>query len=67
MKAITVWERFDPATESYKHNHIEWGHIGDDSQDLKPKGSVTQTANWSKADWMHHNSYLVDNKVVDSP
>ena len=63
MKPITTWKRFNEDTQKWSHNHIEDGHIEGD-QYLKPVGSESQTANWSKGTWIHEHKHLHDNKVV---
>ena len=65
MKAITVWERFYPATTLHPE-HWQFNHIADNHTELNAPIAVsdTQIADWKKATWRAHNAHLDHNNIV---
>ena len=65
MKAITVWERFYPATTLHPE-HWQFNHIADKHTELPAPIAVsdTQLAAWKNATWRKCRAYLIKNKVV---
>jgi len=59
---ITVWERWNPETKEFQHNHIEDGWVEGDVPEPKCPESKGQQQ-WKKAKWRKTHTYLVDGVV----
>jgi hypothetical protein len=60
MKAITVWERFYPDTNTWQFNHIADNHT-----ELGAPIAISdlQKSAWKNATWRAHHAHLVGNVV----
>ena len=61
-KIITVWERFDEKSESFKHNHIAdgWG-----SDKMPVAESDIQKKSWKNAKWRCTFTHLKGGKIIE--
>jgi hypothetical protein len=60
ISSITVWERLDPKTSTWVHNHIETNIQETD----KPLGTLDQQKSWDKSTWKRLYAYLDSKQVV---
>ena len=61
MKAITVWERFYPDTNTWRHNHISDNHT-----ELNAPIAISdlQKSAWKNATWRRRLAYLDINNEI---
>jgi len=55
MKPITVWQRFNPDTNTWEHNHISDNHT---KLDAPIAISDLQKSAWNNATWRYRHTYL---------
>lgn len=61
---VTIWNRWNPKSETYEHNHIQKGHIGGEyplplAEDFKEQKS------WKSIKWQKEFGVLLNgNKVI---
>lgn len=62
MKPIVVWERWNPKTEKWEHNHIDDKRVAENQ--THPVGDEEQTKIWQKQKWRHYLAYLQQDGTV---
>lgn len=62
MTTITIWQRYNPKTETWHHNHISDGWDGG-AQSPTPQ-SESQRKSWRKATWRKDKAALIDGVVT---
>lgn len=61
MKPVTVWQRLNPDTHGFEHNHIETGH----SEELTPNpNSKYQQLMWRNQVWESYHAFLDEHYVL---
>lgn len=61
-KEITIWERLQEKSKSWKHNHISDGY---DADILSPIPiSVLQKKSWNKSQWLSKKGMINGQRVV---
>ena len=61
---ITLWERFDTNSKSWKYNHYSEGFSEDQEQPI-PEGKV-QEGSWPSGTWRKQKAILENNKIIES-
>ncbi len=59
---ITLWERFDSNSKSWKYNHYSEGFLEELDPPI-PKGKV-QEGSWPSGTWRKQKAILKDNKII---
>ncbi|RBP49577.1 hypothetical protein [Arenicella xantha] len=60
---ITLWERFDSNSKSWKYNHYSEGFFEDQDRPI-PKGKV-QEGSWPSGTWRKQKAVLKVKKIIE--
>ena len=67
MKPVTAWYKMNPISLEMEFNHLEDGHVVQESPTTNPK-YPDQAKAWANQTWVSVHRYLgKDNKLCDLP